>query len=113
MLALLLFLRLWISFNFLAHMPHFHKLEIWTSPRLRAHPGVGDLTALAFVLVKAAMDNGLAVRLYWIYATGMGLPAVEQVRFARGTARKSQWCSVEHYHLDWASRRSSPRSSKW
>jgi hypothetical protein len=26
----------------------------------------------------------------------MGLPAVDQIRFARGTARKSPWCAVEH-----------------
>ena len=36
-------------------------------------------------------------------APGMGLPAVEQVRFARRTARKSRWCSVEHRVIDWAS----------
>src|SRR5256885_2499384 len=29
-------------------------------------------------------------------APAMGLPAVGQVRFARGTARKSPWCAVEH-----------------
>src|SRR5207244_10120410 len=29
-------------------------------------------------------------------ASGMGLPAVDQIRFARGTARKSPWCAVEH-----------------
>ena len=45
-------------------------------------------------------------------APGMGLSAVEQVRFARGTARKSPWCAVEHREIDWASRSSSRRSSK-
>jgi hypothetical protein len=29
-------------------------------------------------------------------APAMGLLAVEQIRFARGTARKSPWCGVEH-----------------
>ena len=45
-------------------------------------------------------------------APGMGLRAVEKVRFARGTARKSPWCAVEHRVIDWASRSSSRRSSK-
>ena len=45
-------------------------------------------------------------------APGMGLSAVDQVRFARGTARKSPWCAVEHRDIDWASRSSSRRSSK-
>jgi len=31
---------------------------------------------------------------------------VEQVRFARGAARKSPWCAVEHRVIEWA-----PRSS--
>src|SRR3981081_1000034 len=44
-------------------------------------------------------------------APGMGLSAVEQVRFARGTARTSRWCAVEHREIDWASRSSSPRRS--
>ena len=39
-------------------------------------------------------------------APGMGLSAVGQVRFARGTARKSPWCAVEHREIDWASRSS-------
>ncbi len=34
----------------------------------------------------------------------MGLPAGETVRFVRGTARKLQWCAVEHRAIDWASR---------
>ena len=45
-------------------------------------------------------------------APGMGLSAVEQVRFARGTARTSRWCAVEHRVIDWASRSSIKRSSK-
>jgi transposase len=39
-------------------------------------------------------------------AQGMGLRAAEKVRFARGTARKSPWCVVEHREIDWASRSS-------
>jgi hypothetical protein len=34
----------------------------------------------------------------------MGLRAVEKVRFARGTARKSLWCAVEHRAIEWVSR---------
>ena len=45
-------------------------------------------------------------------AQGMGLRAVKKVRFARGTARKSRWCEVEHRVIDWVSRSSSQRSSK-
>ena len=37
----------------------------------------------------------------------MGLRAVEKVRFARGTARTSPGCAVEHRVIDWASRSSS------
>ena len=37
-------------------------------------------------------------------AQGMGLRAMEEVRFARDTARKSLWCAVEHRVIDWASR---------
>jgi hypothetical protein len=36
----------------------------------------------------------------------MGLSAVDRVRFARGAARKSSWCAVEHREIEWA-----PRSS--
>jgi len=36
-------------------------------------------------------------------ASGMGLSAVGQIRFARRTALKSRWCSVEHRVIDWAS----------
>ena len=39
-------------------------------------------------------------------AQGMGLCAVEKVRFARGTARTSRWCEVEHRVIDWVSRSS-------
>ena len=34
----------------------------------------------------------------------MGLRASEEVRFARGTARKSSGCAVNHRDNDWASR---------
>ena len=34
-------------------------------------------------------------------AQGMGLQAMEEVRFARGTARTSRWCEVEHRVIDW------------
>ena len=44
-------------------------------------------------------------------AQGMGLRAGEKIRSARGTARKSPWCAVEHRVIDWASRSSSRRSS--
>jgi hypothetical protein len=37
----------------------------------------------------------------------MGLSAVGQVRFARGTAWKSPWCAIEPQDIDWASRSSS------
>ena len=36
-------------------------------------------------------------------ASGMGLRADDKVRFARRTARKLQWCVVEHRAIDWAS----------
>ena len=39
-------------------------------------------------------------------AEGMGLRASEEVRFARGTARKSSGCEVDHRPNDWASRSS-------
>jgi len=41
-------------------------------------------------------------------AQGMGLRAVEKVRFARGTTRTSRWCAVEHREIDWVSRSPSP-----
>ena len=37
-------------------------------------------------------------------AQGMGLRAVEKVRFARGKARNMRWCEVEHREIDWVSR---------
>jgi Transposase IS116/IS110/IS902 family len=33
-------------------------------------------------------------------AQAMGLPTAQKVRFARGTARKLQWCAVEHRLTD-------------
>ena len=37
-------------------------------------------------------------------AEGVGLRASEEVRFARGTTRKSSGCAVDHRDNDWASR---------
>src|SRR5207253_4843967 len=37
-------------------------------------------------------------------APGVGLPAAEKVRFARGVARLTQWCEVDHRTFDWAPR---------
>jgi transposase len=45
-------------------------------------------------------------------AQGMGLRASKKVQFARGTARTSRWCALQHRVIDWASRSSSTRSSK-
>src|SRR6266852_3012128 len=45
-------------------------------------------------------------------AQEMGLRAVEKVRFARGTARTSPRCAVEHRVIDWASRSPFGGSSK-
>jgi hypothetical protein len=43
---------------------------------------------------------------------GMGLRAVEKVRFVRGKARKSRWCAVKHRVIEWVSRSPSRGSSK-
>lgn len=45
-------------------------------------------------------------------ASGMGLRAVDQARFARGTAQTSPWCAEEHREIDWTSRSSSPSSKQ-
>ncbi len=37
-------------------------------------------------------------------ASGTGLRPVRKARFARGRARKSPWCAVDHRRNDWASR---------
>ena len=50
------------------------------------------------------MARRLAVRLYWMWRKGWDYEQCEEVRFARGTARKSPWCAVEHRVIDWASR---------
>ena len=39
-------------------------------------------------------------------APEMGLSAVDRVRFARGAARISPWCVVEHRDIEWALRSS-------
>ena len=56
---------------------------------------------------KVAMARKLAVRLYWMWRKEWDYAAVEKVRFARGTTRKSRWCAVEHRVIDWVSRSSS------
>jgi hypothetical protein len=53
-------------------------------------------------IAKDAMARRLAIQMYWM----MGKRADEKVRFARGTARISPWCAVEHREIDWASRSS-------
>jgi transposase len=55
-------------------------------------------------IAKVAMARRLAVRMYWMWRQGMGLRAVEKNRFARGTARTSPRCAVEHRVIDWVSR---------
>ena len=45
-------------------------------------------------------------------AEGMGLRAVEKVRFARGKTRISRWCEVKHRVIEWVSRSPSRGSSK-
>jgi transposase len=63
-------------------------------------------------IAKVAVARKLAVRLYWMMRQGWDYQQWEQVRFARGTARTSPWCAVEHRVIDWASRSSVTRSSK-
>ncbi len=55
-------------------------------------------------IAKVAMGRKLAVRLYWMWRTRMGLSAVSRVRFVRGKARYRTWCELEHCVFDWASR---------
>jgi transposase len=57
-------------------------------------------------IAKVAMARRLAVAVVLDDAQAMGLRAVKKVRFARGIARKSPWCVVEHREIDWASRSS-------
>src|SRR5579864_5116392 len=45
-------------------------------------------------------------------AARLGLRRNAAARFARGRARKSPWCAVNHRRNDWASRSPSPGSSK-
>ena len=42
------------------------------------------------------MARKLAVRLYWMWRKEWDYEQVEEVRFARGTARKSSGCAVNH-----------------
>src|SRR5713226_908329 len=44
-------------------------------------------------------------------AQGVRLPAKYEIRFARGTARVTPWCEVDHRVVDWASRSPSRGSS--
>ena len=63
-------------------------------------------------IAKVAMARKLGGSFVLDDAPGMGLRAGEKVRFARGTARTSRWCAIEHRVIDWASRSSLQRSSK-
>jgi transposase len=62
-------------------------------------------------IAKVARARRLAVSSVLDVAQGMGLRAVEKVRFARGTTRTSPWCALEHREIDRASRSPSPGSS--
>jgi hypothetical protein len=53
--------------------------------------------------IVLAMVRKLAVRLYWMMRKEWNYDQVI-IRFARGTARKSRWCAVEHRVIDWAFR---------
>ena len=52
-------------------------------------------------IAKVAMARGASVL---DVASGFGLWPVAQASFARGRARKSRWCAVNHRCNDWASR---------
>jgi transposase len=56
-------------------------------------------------IAKVAMALDVAPRL--------GLRRNAKARFARGRARTSPWCAVNHRRNDWASRSPSLGSSKW
>ena len=102
------------------------------SPPTRAHQQTGQLAA-AFLLVEAAqvtvrsqpqwrskffhlatrrgrkiakvaMARKLAVHLYWMWRQGRDYGQFQKARFARGRARKSPWCAVNHRRNDWVSR---------
>src|SRR5215469_11359271 len=66
------------------------------------HPGVGALTALAYVLIIGDANRFSRGKQIGSY---LGLVPTEEssakVRFARGTARKSLWCAVNHRRNDW------------
>jgi len=47
-------------------------------------------------IAKVAMARKLAVHLYWMWRPGPGLRPAAKARFARGSARKSRWCVVNH-----------------
>ena len=58
-------------------------------------------------IAKVAMARKLAIQLYWMMRKEWDYEQVKKIRSARGTARKSPWCAVEHRVIDWASRSSS------
>ena len=53
------------------------------------------------------------VQLYWMWRRGWGLRRNAEARFARGRARTSPWCAVNHRRNDWASHSPSKGSSKY
>ncbi len=63
-------------------------------------------------IAKVAMARKLAVHLYWMWRQGWDYGQLRKARFARGRARKSPWCAVNHRRNDWASRSPSQGSSK-
>ena len=58
-------------------------------------------TGLDYVWSDGTQTGGSLVL---VVAPGAGLRAVAEVRFARGTARKSRWCASAHRVIEWASR---------
>ena len=63
-------------------------------------------------IAKVAMARRLAVHLFWMIRKEWDYEQLEKVRFARGRARTSRWCAVEHRVIDGASRSPSQRSPK-
>src|SRR6266566_2367151 len=54
-------------------------------------------------IAKVAMARKLAVRLYWMWRKEWDYEQMRKVRFARGRARTSPGCVVDHRRNDWAS----------
>ena len=63
-------------------------------------------------IAKVAMASQAGGSFVLDATEGMGLRAVEKVRFVRGKARKSRWCEVKHRAIEWVSRSPSRESSK-